>query len=138
MTRNRIIILASFGLIFITTLFPFNFTLRGRVLSWNALALPPGREGKWEILANVLLYLPFGRAITAYFFSRRLQIYRTLVLVLVICFTISYVCEVLQFFLPSRFPSWRDVASNTMGGILGSLCVLVWAQKVSRSSCLTN
>ena len=138
MTRNRIIILASFVLIFTTTLFPFNFTLRGSVLSWRVLALAPGIEGKGEILANILLYLPLGLAITVYFCSRRMQIHRILILVLVICFTISYFCEVLQFFLPSRFPSWRDVASNTMGGILGSLCVFVWAQKVSRSSCLTN
>ncbi len=128
MTRNRIIILASVVLIFTTTLFPFNFTLRGSVLGWNALALPPGREGKWEILANILLYVPLGLAITVYFCSRRLQIRRIVILVLVICFTISYFCEVLQFFLPSRFPSWKDVASNTMAGILGSLCVFVWAQ----------
>jgi len=48
MTRNRIIILASFVLIFITTLFPFNFTLSETVLSWKVLALTPGTEGKWE------------------------------------------------------------------------------------------
>jgi hypothetical protein len=48
----------------------------------------------------------------------------------VTCFSISYFCEVLQFFLPSRFASWRDVVSNTMGGILGSSCVFVWARSV--------
>lgn len=138
MTGNRMIILASVVLIFITTLFPFNFTLRASVLGWNALALTPGIEGKREILENILLFFPLGLAITADFCSRRLQIHRILLLVLVICFTTSYFCEVLQFFLPSRFPSWRDVASNTMGGILGSLCVFVWTQKVSRSFCLTK
>src|SRR6266498_804221 len=102
MTRNRIIILASVVLIFTTTLFPFNFTLRGSVLSWNALALPPGKDGKWKFLVNILLYFPLGFGITAYFCSRRLQIRRALTLVLVICFAISYFCEVLQFFLPSK------------------------------------
>ena len=46
---------------------------RETVLSWKVLALPPGIEGKWEILANILLYLPIGLAITVYFCSRRLQ-----------------------------------------------------------------
>jgi VanZ family protein len=133
-----IFVLASVALIFATTLFPFDFALSGSLLSWNALALPPGKEGKWEILANLVLYFPLGLGITAYFGSRGLQIHTTLILALVACFIISYFCEVLQFFLPSRFPSWRDVASNTMGGILGSFCVCVRAQKVSRSSCLTN
>ncbi|TMA87469.1 MAG: VanZ family protein [Deltaproteobacteria bacterium] len=70
------------------------------------------------MLANILLYLPLGLAITAYFCARRMQVHRIFIVVLVICFTISYFCEVLQFFLPARFPSWRDVESNMMGGIL--------------------
>jgi VanZ family protein len=134
----RILVLASFVLIFVTTLFPFNFALTGSILSWNALALPSGTEGKWEVLVNIALYFPLGLGITAYFCSRGLQIHTTLILALVACFIISYSCEALQFFLPSRFSSWRDVASNTMGGILGSFCVYFWTQKVSRSSCLTN
>jgi VanZ family protein len=133
----RIFVLASVVLIFATTLFPFNFALTGNILSWDALALPPGREGKWEILVNIVLYFPLGFGITAYFCSRGLQIHAILIQALVACFIISYFCEVLQFFLPSRFPSWRDVVSNTMGGILGSFCVCL-VQKVSRSSCLTN
>jgi glycopeptide antibiotics resistance protein len=139
-TNNRaikILVLASVVLIFATTLFPFNFALR-EVLSWNALVLPPGREGKSEILINMALYFPLGLGITVYLCSRGLQIHTILIQALVACFIISYFCEVLQFFLPSRFPSWRDVVSNTMGGALGSFCVCRWAQKVSRSSCLTN
>jgi VanZ family protein len=120
----KIVVLANVVLILAATLSPFNFALGGSVLSWNALALPQGIEGKWEILANIVLYLPLGLGITAYFFSRRLQIHTTLLLALVACFVISYFCEVLQFFLPSRFPSWKDVASNTMGGILGSFLYL--------------
>jgi hypothetical protein len=49
-TNNRaikILVLASV-VIFATTLFPFNFALRGSVLSRNALVLPPGgKEGKF-------------------------------------------------------------------------------------------
>jgi glycopeptide antibiotics resistance protein len=133
-----LVILASIVLILTTTLFPFNFALRGSILSWNTLALPRGTEGKWEILINIALYVPLGLGITAYFYSKGLQIQTILIVALVACFTISYFCEVLQFFLPSRFPSWRDVTSNTMGGALGSFCLCVWAHKLSRSSCLTN
>jgi VanZ family protein len=125
----RILGLASVLLIFATTLFPFNFGFRGSILRWNALALPSGKEGKWEILANILLYVPLGLAMTAYCCSRRMYIQSILIVVLVTCFSISYFCEVLQCFLPSRFPSWRDVASNTMGGILGWFCVCVWGKK---------
>src|SRR5262245_955099 len=114
MTRlNKIIIIANLVVIFITTLFPFNFTLRGRVLGWQILALRSGTEGKWEILANTLLYFPLGLAISLSLCSRPLRIHEMLIFVLVICFMVSYFCEVLQFFLPSRFVSWRDVASNT-------------------------
>ena len=89
-TNNRaikILVLASV-VIFATTLFPFNFALRGSVLSRNALVLPPGGEGR-EILINMALYFPLGLGITAYLCSRGLQIHTILIQALVVCFIIS-------------------------------------------------
>jgi VanZ family protein len=41
--------------------------------------------------------------------------------VLFLSFSISYVIEIVQLFMPGRFSSLTDVVSNTVGGGLGLL-----------------
>jgi VanZ family protein len=124
-TLYKAILLLSLVLIPVITLSPFDFTIKWDAVNWKVFALSPGIEQRWEIVSNTLLYFPVGFGLTGCFF-RQFKKLKVVVSILVICFTVSYFFEFLQSYLPSRFPSWRDVASNTLGGILGSLCIFVW------------
>jgi VanZ family protein len=120
------LILLNLLVISAIVLSPFNFTVEGREETRNILALTPGNEGNWEILANVLLYLPLGFGMTGHLSSQRIGKFTTLAIVLLLCFGLSYCFEVLQSLLPSRFPSWKDVASNALGGMVGFWCMVGW------------
>ena len=126
-TRNQIII--SFGLLLIlgTTLFPFDFTLGRTRVNPRLFFLPVGSETGWEMMANCLLYFPWGMGVGAHLLKKkRATLWTVPTLVLLTSFSISYGCEILQLFLPSRYSSWKDVASNTLGGLLGFLPFLFW------------
>jgi VanZ family protein len=123
------LILACLTVVLTLVLFPYEFGLQATVFSWKFLYLRPGGESDWEIVANILLYLPLGFAMSRYLCAKHLSYATTLLLVLGLCFALSYLLEALQFFLPSRFPSWRDVASNTLGGVFGTLIMFVWEKK---------
>jgi glycopeptide antibiotics resistance protein len=107
---------------------PFNFTLKDVVVNWHVFALSPGTEDDLEIMLNILLYIPFGFGLARYFFDCSKK-FKILLSVVVICFALSYTFEVLQSFLPSRHPSWRDVASNTLGGMFGVVGTFLWKRK---------
>ena len=126
---NKIAIVASFVLIFAVTLFPLNFTFEPAGMSWNMLTLSSGSETLWEMVTNGVLYIPLGLGISVYFRSQGTRRLDLLIFSLLICFALSYATEVLQSFLPSRYPSWRDVGANTLGGIAGYLFLLIWERK---------
>jgi VanZ family protein len=126
---NQAGILISFVIIAKVTLFPLDFTLEAKGLSWKLLILTPGTETDWEIVANSLLYFPLGFATSAYFRTQRMTEFKLFTLNLLISFALSYLCEVLQSFLPSRYPSWTDVGSNMAGGIFGYLFTFTWERK---------
>jgi len=71
-----------------------------------------------DAVANIALYLPFGFS----FVQSRLRVHKgDVVLVSILAALLSVSCEFYQVFHPSRFPSMTDVASNTLGGIIGVL-----------------
>jgi glycopeptide antibiotics resistance protein len=70
-----------------------------------------------EFLANVALFVPFG-ALAAIALPRL----RPMVVV-ALGFATSVVIELVQFAIPSRFPTVSDVIANTLGAALGCLVV---------------
>ena len=81
-----------------------------------------------DIVANVLLYLPFG-----YWANRQWpsNVWR----VVGLAFALSLATEVTQVYSHGRFPSVRDVVCNAFGGWLGTGIVAWgrWGREPNRS-----
>ena len=127
------IILFSVSLLLVTTLSPFNFYFKEDYgnLDYYLIPFEWGKSDILDVLKNILLFLPFGFGLASYLIrAKKLAGFKSLIITIVICFVFSYSIEVLQFFLPSRYPSLVDILSNSAGGILGLLCFLFWECKV--------
>lgn len=74
-----------------------------------------------DVSANILLFVPVGILIAAFYRRRALH---AVVVAALISLLLSSSVEMLQVFLPSRWSSAADVASNTTGGIAGALMVV--------------
>ncbi|MEV4773894.1 VanZ family protein [Microbacterium sp. LWH12-1.2] len=66
-----------------------------------------------EFIANVALFIPFGLLSAL--------AWRTVPLwwITVAGFSVSCVIELVQFMLPTRFPTISDVVANTLGAVIG-------------------
>lgn len=79
-----------------------------------------------DILANVVLFLPFGVLLAALLHGRY-RPWTITVMVLLISCAVSAAIELLQAILPTRWSSLTDLLTNTVGGGLGALAfVLGW------------
>jgi hypothetical protein len=122
---------ASLGLIVLVTLWPFDFSLSDTLLrSGRPIVLVGwGRSSVADVLLNAGLFMPFGFGLASLLtWRRRLTGLKSLAVVCGVCFAVSYAIEVLQQFMPSRYPALRDVLPNSFGGVLGWSGVqsLVW------------
>ncbi len=68
-----------------------------------------------EFLANIALFVPLGVLVALGW--RRLPWWG----VTVLGFTLSAVIEIVQLWLPTRFPTLSDVVANTLGALIGAL-----------------
>jgi VanZ family protein len=114
----RAIFIWSILLILIVTLFPFNFEFKDISLSLliNSFYAPSYLK---DVLANILLFFPFGFSLAGLSRKKQLGGIAALVLVLTVSTTFSYIIETLQIFLPSRSPTLTDIQANSLGGFLG-------------------
>jgi VanZ family protein len=80
---------------------------------------PWPRYWTWfDLLSNVLIYLPFGALLSAsHADARRL---RSIVVVVLLAASVSLALETLQGFLPGRVPSRADWLANMLGALLGA------------------
>lgn len=74
----------------------------------------------FDILINVLGYIPFG-ALIIFSLYPRLGKLSALMIACISGFGMSWAMESLQFFLPSRITSILDIATNGLGTLLGAL-----------------
>lgn len=86
----------------------------GAVVAWirDDLGVTDFRQGWIEAPANVLLFIPLGLLLTLLF--RRPWIGVLLAVAL------SVAAELVQFVLPGRLPSLRDVVANALGAMIGA------------------
>ena len=75
---------------------------------------------RFDILINVLAYLPFGFLVTISLLGR-LRTLPAAVLAALMSALLSCLLEVLQAYLPARIPSNIDFAANTVGGVVGAV-----------------
>jgi len=102
--------------IVVATLTPLPEWLGSREHFWGSLA--PRSLGAWiDVVDNVVLYLPFGCALAAAGVRRKRSVG-------IAAFAMSTAIELLQFIVPGRDPSASDIATNTVGAIVGA--VLFW------------
>jgi glycopeptide antibiotics resistance protein len=113
---------ASLALIVLVTLWPFDFAVRD---TWLRLGRPSllvgwGRSSVSDVLLNAGLFMPFGFGLARLLtWRRRLTGLKSLAVVFGVCFAGSYVIEMLQQLMPSRYPALRDALANSFGGVLG-------------------
>jgi VanZ family protein len=119
----RIIILALAGILFLT-LYPFQFDFARRLPG----KVTPFLLGGWgkttsllDVFLNVLLFVPYGFGI-----AHRLRQWgrskaATFILALAAGAALSYLVEVLQFYIPQRDSGWGDVITNSTGSVVGFL-----------------
>jgi glycopeptide antibiotics resistance protein len=110
--------------IFAATLFPFRFfpdeTAFRRsepFLHWLSL----GIANYQDFAENILLFVPFGFGLACLACKKRQQNNLILIGSLVAGACVSFTVELLQVFLPTRDPSWADVAANSIGSVIGCL-----------------
>jgi len=131
---TRLLILAIIGILFLT-LFPFQITLQAR-LPANRSPFLLGGWGKgasaFDAFLNVLLFIPFGFAITEKVRETGKSRSHALVEALILGALSSYGIEVLQLYIPGRDSGWEDVITNTSGSVAGFILFEVYGNAILR------
>ncbi len=78
----------------------------------------------FDIVQNLILFLPFGFFASGYLLLRKTPLLKVLLLATIASFCISFFIESLQTYNPARIPSLLDVALNTVSGFLGGLIAI--------------
>lgn len=112
------------------SLLPFQFRPLSWTETWTQFVqlrhLPSWSSGRVDVLTNALLYIPIGFGLMGATSARRTAPARTLVLALLtLCLStvLSIAIEVAQVWLPSRVPSFGDVAAQLIGTAIG---IVAW------------
>ena len=119
----------SLLLILILTLFPFDFSAN-QYSSFTTIADNfSHRFTSADVIINILLFMPLGFGLMGCLYQRSQTQFQEAVsftVVLLSCLILSLAIEILQLFSPSRYPSFADVVSNSLGGLLGLFSFLQW------------
>ena len=90
---------------------------------------PPTRWIRYDALLNVLAYLPFGFFVALV--ARGVSPGRRIVAGLVVGAAMSFAMESLQMYIPPRVASANDLATNTVGALLGAMLATLVASNAS-------
>jgi hypothetical protein len=118
---NRILVLATVGILFLT-LYPFRFDFHaGPPGSASPLFLGKSLKpaGFLDGFLNVLLFVPFGFGLAEKLRERGKSFAFTLALALAAGALFSYGIELLQYYIPQRDSGWEDVFTNASGAVVG-------------------
>jgi glycopeptide antibiotics resistance protein len=78
-----------------------------------------GISGMYDMIQNVLLFVPLGLSVAFLMQHRNINRTKRLLIVLLMSFFVSYGIEMLQNSMVHRFSSLFDVLSNCLGAVLG-------------------
>lgn len=90
-------------------------------VAWIPFVSPPVRL--FDIAFNVLLFVPFGYFFAAFYGKLSPAVRASAALLGALA--LSTLLEVLQLFMPDRFPSTTDIASNVTGAAIGTIMLLL-------------
>ncbi len=106
--------------------FVYDGAVRGYV---DGRELPVSGNGDpWDlgdIVINLLLFIPLGFGLAAMTQSKGVPPVKAIPLILVLGAALSLCVEILQCWLPTRYPSLIDVATNSTSSILGAVLYFV-------------
>lgn len=109
------------------TLRPYNFHITAELQRFGAWQLLrqffAGGANPADIFNNIVLFLPFGAGVAWLLGQHGIRPLRALAAALALGAGLSLSVELLQLFLPSRTPTPADVLTNTLGTLLGVLCL---------------
>jgi VanZ family protein len=114
------------------SLYPFSFHSRPGSPVQNLAASYGLRDSRADILANILLYLPFG-FFTIQALRRRAGAWQVAAATFA-GMALSTSMELLQFYVPGRDSSLADVGSNTLGSLLGACAGVLLSGKFGLSA----
>ncbi|HEY3488616.1 MAG TPA: VanZ family protein [Candidatus Deferrimicrobiaceae bacterium] len=118
-------------LILIATLRPFDFrfdagftAMRMGKVDLALLPVPEHESLYIDAVQNLLLFFPLGAALFLGLVKRRGAMSRIAVAIAGAAF-LSFLCETLQIWLPTRYPQVMDVGANTLGAFSGAVAAAV-------------
>ena len=126
LVRSWFLVIISILVVLIATLYPFNFyfidnfSIRKFATSFDNTTLFK------DIVNNILLFIPLGFSSTAFLQKVKMKPISKIFTLIIISAGLSFTVEILQMFLPSRYPTPADIANNTIGGIIGITCFYIW------------
>lgn len=124
---TRLLLLAILGILFLT-LFPFRFVLHAHIAPGRSPFLLGGwgkDTSAWGVFLNVLLFIPFGFAISDKLGKAGRSWPATVGLALVLGALSSYTIEFVQLYTVARDSGWEDVITNGSGSFLGSIVFVI-------------
>ncbi|MEE9170869.1 MAG: VanZ family protein [bacterium] len=130
-------VILSVSVILVVVLPPYDFSLQALRDKGGVELLFPGigESSLADGLRNVLLFFPLGFFCTLLGVSRRWSFFAIAIWIGLTSLILSYWIELIQIFLPGRFPSIIDVFSNTVGGLVGfSVFYLLYREATQRIS----
>jgi len=113
--------LGAWAGICILTLFPYQLLPNETAIKRQAaffLLYFEKTPALWDMALNTLLFVPFGFALGLWL-RKRVSWFSALVATGVASFAFTFSIETLQLYEPTRTSSWYDVATNSMGGLVG-------------------
>ena len=118
---NRALLLAVAGIAFLTLYpFRFDFAAAGPHRWFPFLLHGWGKDaGPLNMSLNILLFVPFGLGLAVKLRERGISRTSAFGFTLASGALLSYVVEILQFYIPQRDSGWGDVFTNSAGSAAG-------------------
>lgn len=131
---TRLVLLSLAGIFFLT-LIPFRFNFHATLPGHRSPFLLGG-WGKdytgFNAFLNLLLFVPFGFAVSRKCFENCKSRISTLIWAFILGASLSYSIEFLQIYVPSRDSGWGDITTNTAGSVVGFLFYVLCGAAVVR------
>src|SRR5690554_5955680 len=128
----RLLLYSFVFLISYGSLYPFSFesTSINEALQSPLFNFRLGNSGRGDMIANILLFVPFG-FLALHSYPSNKALLRT-IQILFVAFILAYLLQVLQLFVPRRTPSGSDAIWNLLGCLMGCALARLPLQKYQR------
>ena len=126
LARSWLLVIISTLIVLIATLSPFNFSFVNNLSIQEIVVSFDNVSFFQDIVNNILLFIPLGFSSTVYLQKIKIKPIGRFFTLIISSAGLSLTVEILQMFLPSRSPTYADIANNTIGGIIGIACFYMW------------